>query len=57
MLIEEEPKMVGEINPDALEAVFDEEIILEEDVIVFNKNDDEESDELDIAFRDDDEDW
>lgn len=55
MLIdEEESKPVGEINPDALEAVFDEDVLVEEEVIVF-KEDDEEADEIDIAFAANDE--
>lgn len=55
MLIdEEEPKPVGEINPDALEAVFDEDVLVEEEVIVF-KEEDEEADEIDIAFAANDE--
>lgn len=57
MLIEEEePKITGEINPDALEAVFEEEIIVEEDVPTFHDGeDDEEADEIDIAFQANDE--
>ncbi|MEI6810749.1 MAG: hypothetical protein WCK60_01710 [Candidatus Nomurabacteria bacterium] len=55
MLIdEEETKPVGEINPDALEAVFDEDILVEEEVVVF-KEEDEEADEIDIAFAANDE--
>ncbi len=55
MLIdEEETKPVGEINPDALEAVFDEDVLVEEEVVVF-KEDDEEADEIDIAFAANDE--
>lgn len=55
MLIdEEEPKPTAEINPDALEAVFDEDVLVEEEVIVF-KEDDEEADEIDIAFAANDE--
>lgn len=55
MLIdEEETKPVGEINPDALEAVFDEDVLVEEEVIVF-KDSDEEADEIDIAFAANDE--
>ncbi len=57
MLIEEEePKIGGEVSPDALEAVFEEEITIEEDVVVFTKQeDDEEADEIDIAFAANDE--
>ncbi len=58
MLIEEEPKIVGEINPDALEGVFDE-IIVEEETIIFSSNhdDDEDANALDIPFTDDNDDW
>jgi hypothetical protein len=56
MLIEEEEvKSPGEVNPDALEAVFEEEVLVEEDVITFRKEDDEEADEIDIAFAANDE--
>ena len=56
MLIdEEETKPVGEINPDALEAVFDEDVLVEEEVIIFKGGDDEEADEIDIAFAANDE--
>jgi hypothetical protein len=55
MLIEEEIKPVGEINPDALEAVFEEEITIDEEVIVFKGGEDEEADEIDIAFAANDE--
>jgi len=58
MLIEEEePKLTGEINPDALEAVFEEEVIVEEDVVTFSNTDeeDEDADEIDIAFAANDE--
>ena len=51
---EEEPKG-GELNPDALEAFVDEEILIEEDVVVFGEEDDEEADEIDIAFQANDE--
>lgn len=59
MLIEEEPKdepKMGDINPDALEAVFADEgdIVEEIDVVVFSEED-EESDEIDIAFAANDE--
>ena len=53
MLIEEEPK--GDVNPDVLEAVFEEDILVEEDVVVFSKEEDEEADEIDIAFAANDE--
>lgn len=57
MLIEEEePKPVGDINPDALEAVFEEDVLVEEDVFVFTSGEtDEEADEIDIAFAANDE--
>lgn len=58
MLIEEEIKndepKIGDLNPDALEAVFEEEIIIEEDVEVFTEEG-EEPDEIDIAFQANDE--
>ncbi len=58
MLIEEEEPKGGDINPDALEAVFeDDTAVIEEDVIVFSTtdNDDEDADEIDIAFAANDE--
>lgn len=57
MLIEEEePKSGGDINPDALEAVFEEEVLVDEEVVVFTSGgDDEEADEIDIAFAANDE--
>lgn len=56
MLIEEEEtKPVGEINPDALEAVFEDDSSTEEvDVLLFG-GDDEQVDEIDIAFQANDE--
>ncbi|MDQ5962533.1 MAG: hypothetical protein QG653_340 [Patescibacteria group bacterium] len=54
MLIEEEPKNT-EINPDALEAMLDDDtLVVEEEVAVFG-DDDEEVDEIDIAFQANDE--
>jgi hypothetical protein len=52
---EEEPK--GDLNPDALEAFVDEEVIIEEEEIVTFKEDeeDEDADEIDIAFAANDE--
>jgi hypothetical protein len=51
MLIEEEEgKVVAEINPDALEAVFEDDSAAEEEVFVFGSVDDTE-DEVDIAFE------
>ena len=59
MLIEEDTKPVGEVNPDVLEAVFEEEILIEEDVVIYSKghNDDEDADEIDIAFQANDEEY
>lgn len=55
MLIEEEePKGGADLNPDALEAVFEEDIIVDEEVVVVSA-DDEEPDEIDIAFAANDE--
>lgn len=55
MLIEEEePKPVGEINPDALEAVFEDDSVTEEEIVLFGV-DDEQVDEIDIAFQANDE--
>ncbi len=57
MLIEEETKPVGDINPDALEAVLDEDVHVDEEVIIFTTNDGEndDADEIDIAFAANDE--
>jgi hypothetical protein len=56
MLIEEEePKSVGDLNPDALEAVFEEDVLVDEEVVIFKEEDDEEADEIDIAFAANDE--
>jgi hypothetical protein len=56
MLIEEEdPKPILEINPDALEAVFEEDALVEEEIVIFGKEEDEEADEIDIAFAANDE--
>ena len=56
MLIEEEePKSAGEISPDALEAVFEEDALVEEEIVIFSKEEDEEADEIDIAFAANDE--
>ncbi len=57
MLIEEEEgKVAVEVNPDALEAVFeDESAVTEEvDVLIFGEPD-EQVDEIDIAFAANDE--
>lgn len=57
MLIEEdlkdEPK-TGDLNTDAIEAVFEEEIIVDDDVTIFVEGG-EEPDEIDIAFQANDE--
>lgn len=57
MLIEEEEvKPVGEVNPDALEAVFEDESVADEvDILLFGGVDDEQVDEIDIAFQANDE--
>jgi hypothetical protein len=56
MLIEEEEtKPVGDINPDALEEVFEGDIVVDEEVVIFKVEDDEEADEIDIAFAANDE--
>lgn len=58
MLIEEdETKPIGDINPDAIEAVLDEDVLVEEEVVVFTSNDEEDNDadEIDIAFAANDE--
>ena len=57
MLIEEdlkdEPK-TGDLNTDAIEAVFEEEIVVDDDVTIFVEGG-EEPDEIDIAFQANDE--
>jgi hypothetical protein len=60
MLIEEEePKVGGDLNPDALDEVFSGEdalIEVDEEIEIFtNPEDDEEADEIDIAFAANDE--
>lgn len=57
-MIEEELKGV-EINPDALEAVFTEDVFVEEEELLTSPFiiEEEDVDALDIAFRDDDGDW
>jgi hypothetical protein len=57
MLIEEEEgKVAVEVNPDALEAVFEDEsaVVEEVDVLLFGESD-EQVDEIDIAFAANDE--
>ena len=56
MLIEEDDsKPAGEINPDALELVFEEDSLVEEEIVILSKEEDEEADEIDIAFAANDE--
>ena len=56
MLIEEDEPKGGELNPYALDAVFEEAVLIEEDIAVFHEDeDDEEADEIDIAFAANDE--
>lgn len=56
MLIEEEEPKIGDVNPDALEAVFEEDVTVDEEVAVFvSVEEDEEADEIDIAFAANDE--
>lgn len=56
MLIEEEEPKGGDVNPDALAEVFEEDVLVDEDVVVFSsETDDEEADEIDIAFAANDE--
>ena len=51
MLIdEEEVKPVGEVNPDALEAVFEDDSAADEEVFIFGTTEEEEN-EVDIAFE------
>lgn len=54
MLVEEEPKPTVEISPDVLDAVFEEDVLVEEDVMLFKDNE-EDADEIDIAFAANDE--
>lgn len=57
MLIEEEEgKVITEINPDALEAVFEDESAgVEEPALIVFGEADEQVDEIDIAFAANDE--
>lgn len=59
MLIEEEEsKLSGEINPDALEGVFEDVVEVDEvDIVVYGGNGEDEDgvDEIDIAFQANDE--
>ncbi len=55
MLIEEEEgKTTTEVNPDVLASAFEDEGSAEEEIIVFG-GDDEQVDEIDIAFQANDE--
>ncbi len=56
MLIEEEEPKTGDVDLDVLEAVLDEEVIVEGDVVVFSTaGEDDEDDEVEIAFDPNDE--
>ncbi len=57
MLIEEEEgKTVTEVNPEAFEAMFeDEAAVAEEEVFLYRTN--EEQDEVDLAFTEDEGYW
>lgn len=55
MLIEEEEPKTGDVNPDALEAVFEDDGAVEEVDILIMGGDDEQVDEIDIAFQANDE--
>lgn len=56
MLIEEEEPKTSEVNLDAVEAVFEEEIIVEEEAVIFTApGDDDTDDEVEIAFDPNDE--
>jgi hypothetical protein len=51
MLIEEEEgKVAVEVNPDALEAVFEDDSAAEEEAFIFGVSEEEEN-EVDIAFE------
>lgn len=51
MLIEEEEgKPVGEVNPDAIAALFEDDSAVEEEVFIFGTTEEEEN-EVDIAFE------
>jgi hypothetical protein len=54
MLVEEEEPKSGDVNPDALEAVFEEEIIVEEETFLVEE-DGGDDDEVEIAFDPNDE--
>jgi hypothetical protein len=56
MLIEDDGKH-GEVNPDALEEAILGDFLVEDEPVGEFKEPDEEEDELDIAFKDDDETW
>lgn len=55
---EEEEKPVGEVSPDALEAVFaPEEVLIEEEEIFIIAPSEEEEDAVDLAFQEDEGYW
>lgn len=54
---EEETKIKTDINPDALESVFDEVDDVDDVIVIDSYNDGEDHDDLDIAFKDDEGDW
>ena len=56
MLIEEETKEVKGLSPEVLEVVFEEDVLVDEEIVIFkNTEEDEEADEIDIAFAANDE--
>lgn len=60
MMVDEEAKgeeISPDVNPDALEAVFDDDTVIledEEEVLIFTEED-EDADEIDLAFAANDE--
>lgn len=56
---EDEIKGSGEINPDALEAVFEDGDIIEEDetILIVSDEEEDDADDLDIPFTDDEGHW
>lgn len=56
MLIEEEEgKPAAEVNPEAFEAMFEDDSAVEEEIIMFRSS--EEGDEVDLAFTEDEGYW
>ncbi|MEN9337944.1 MAG: hypothetical protein RIQ41_258 [Candidatus Parcubacteria bacterium] len=56
MLIEEEePKIGGEVNPDVLEMVLEDDGTSDETAVAVFLDEDEQVDEIDIAFQANDE--